>query len=128
MYGIENMHISVMSDELGLFPVVHDRVTPAWMAAERYENCESNLPLSVQALLQSYQRLSQLPSGALAGIFYPQAAAHAQRPVFSALTLARRSAMLKSIRGPLRRGPYIIYHAPPKRKKNFTPQAEGAYL
>ena len=43
MYGIENMHISVMSDELGLFPVVHDRVTPAWMAAERYENCESNL-------------------------------------------------------------------------------------
>lgn len=43
MYGIENMHISVVPDELGLYPVVHSRVTPAWMAAERYENCESSL-------------------------------------------------------------------------------------
>ena len=52
MYGIENMHISVMQDELGLFPKVHSRVLPAWMVTEHYQNCECSLLCRLRKLFR----------------------------------------------------------------------------
>lgn len=55
MYNIHNMRISVMPDELGLYPVVHQRVTPAWMSAEHYENCETNLMCRIRDYFKQRQ-------------------------------------------------------------------------
>ena len=41
MYGISNMHISMIHDELGIYPPMNNRVIPAWLAAENYQNCEN---------------------------------------------------------------------------------------
>lgn len=52
MYGFGNMNITVIQDELGLYPRVNNRVVPAWMKAEHYQNCESGLFCCIRKLFR----------------------------------------------------------------------------
>ena len=52
MYMMNDRQTFRMPDELGMFPVVYARVTPAWMSAEHYENCDSNLLCRIRSHLR----------------------------------------------------------------------------